>query len=80
LIFGMAAFLVGVIRGRRVSLQRSATTDELNVQLGRIAETLERIVNRPADHVIAEATRAAEPAADENSVPERRIPYSMFGR
>jgi hypothetical protein len=63
LLFGMAAFLLGLLRGRRVVVQRSATTDELNVQLGRIAEALERIANRPADQLIAEASRAAERAA-----------------
>ena len=81
LLFGMAAFLGGVIRGRRVSVQRSATTDELNVQLGRIAEALERIVNRPADHFIAEASQATESTAEAKAeTPERSIPYSMFGR
>jgi hypothetical protein len=81
LLFGMAAFLVGVIRGRRVLVQRSATTDELNAQLGRIAEALERIVNRPADHAIAEASRAAEVTPETNvGAQQRSIPYSMFGR
>jgi len=81
LLFGMAAFIAGIIRGRRVSVQRSATTDELNVQLGRIAEALERVVNRPADHMIAEASRTAESTEQTKaSAPERSIPYSMFGR
>jgi hypothetical protein len=64
LLLGVAGFLLGLSRGRRVAVQRSATTDELNVQLGRIAEALERIANRPADRLIAEASRAAEPNAD----------------
>jgi len=64
LLFGIAAVLVGLLRGRRVVVQRSATTDELNVQLARIAEALERVANRPADRVIAEASRAEEPVAD----------------
>ena len=81
LIFGMAAFLAGMLRGRRVLVQRSATLDELNAHLGKIADTLERIGNRPADHVIAEASRPPEPAAEANvSAPEHAIPYSMFGR
>jgi hypothetical protein len=77
LLFGMAAFLMGLLRGRRVVVQRSATTDELNTQLGRIAETLERIANRPADHLIAEASRAAGPAGAPN-IGEPAT--SIFGR
>jgi hypothetical protein len=82
LLFGMAAFLAGLIRGRRVLVQRSATTDELNLQLGRIAEALERIVNRPADRLIAKASRAAESTPPDVKVGAgvRATPYSIFGR
>ncbi len=81
LLFGMAAFLMGLVRRRRMVVQRSATTEELNVHLARIAEALERIASRPADHLIAEASRAAEPTADAKvSAPERTTPFSMFTR
>jgi hypothetical protein len=81
LLFGMAAFLVGLIRGRRVVLQRSATTDELNAHLARIAEALERVANRPADRAIAEASRGVEPAAEVKAgAQEPRSFQSMFGR
>jgi hypothetical protein len=81
LLFGMAAFVVGLIRGRRVVVQRSATTDELNVQLARIAEALERMANRPADRLIAEASRGAEPTADAKAGgQEQGSSFSVFGR
>jgi hypothetical protein len=76
-LLGLAAFLLMFSRGRRVVLQRSATTDDLSIQLARIAESLERIANRPADHLIAEASRAvgstAEPKVGEPAP-------SIFGR
>jgi hypothetical protein len=64
LLLGAAGFLLGLSRGRRIVLQRSATTDELNAHLARIAEALEQLVGRPADRWIAEASRAEEPVAD----------------
>lgn len=60
LLLAIAAFLLGLSRGRRVLLQRSALTDELTIHLGRIADTLERIANQSADRLIAEASREAE--------------------
>ena len=69
-------------------MQRSGLTDEFAVLLGRIADSLERIANQPADRSIAEAyleakpspepeTSIAAPALHEQTHP---IPYSMFGR
>jgi hypothetical protein len=63
-LLGGAGFLLGLSRGRSVVVQRSPTMEELNVHLARIAGALEQIADRPADRVIAEASRAAEPAAD----------------
>lgn len=57
LLLGIAGFLLGLSRGRRVTLQRSATTDDVAIQLARIAEALERIAGRPADRLIEEASR-----------------------
>jgi hypothetical protein len=62
-LLALAAFLLALSRGRRVVVQRSATTDDLAIQLARIAEALERIANRPADRLIAEAWRGEEQAA-----------------
>ena len=87
LLLGIAGFLLGLSRGRRVVLQRSGLTEELAVQLGRIADTLERIANQSADHSIAEASRVLEsnpvPEGTASTVPCEQthpIPYSMFGR
>jgi hypothetical protein len=60
LLLAIAGFLLGLSRGRRIQLQRSALTDELTTQLGRIADTLERIANQSADRLIAEASRETE--------------------
>ena len=92
----IAGFLLGLSRGRRMVLQRSVRTEELVAQLGRIAESLERIGDQPAYRLIAEASRqsevestpAPEPAAmlEPAAEPPSReregyaIPYSMFGR
>ena len=75
-----AGFLLGLSRGRRVVLQRSGLTDELAVQLGRIADTLERIANQAPDRIIAEASGEAEPVEPASAPEARPIPYSMFGR
>jgi hypothetical protein len=84
ILLGVAGFLLGLSRGRRVVLQRSAPTDELAVQLKRIANTLERIANHSdhaADVVIAAAASEVEPVAEPKpSEPVHAIPYSMFGR
>jgi hypothetical protein len=67
-------------RKRIVVLKGSQSTDQLTFELSRIADALDRIANRPPDHLIAEATRfqqQMEPSADRES---RGIPYSMFGR
>jgi hypothetical protein len=86
LLLGIAGFLLGLSRGRRVVLQRSGLTDELALHLGRIADTLERIANQIADRSITEAREvesgtAVEPAVESAPRPENHpIPYSMFGR
>jgi hypothetical protein len=81
LLLGGAGFLLGLSRGRRVVVQRSTTTEELNVHLARIAEALERIADRPADRVIAEASRAAEPVADGKAAGRGPAMFqSTFGR
>jgi hypothetical protein len=91
----IAGFLLGFSRGKRMVLQRSVRTEELVAQLGRIAETLERIGNQPAYRLIAEASSrdlesvsapeaetTLQPAAEPPSRERaaHSIPYSMFGR
>ena len=67
-------------RKRIVVLKGSQSTDQLTFGLSRIADALDRIANRPADNLIAEATRfqqQSQPSAQRES---RGISYSMFGR
>ena len=67
------AWIVQQFRRRRVVIvHRSAVSDQLLYELSRVADSLERIANRPADQVIA----AANLKTEEN----RAIPYSIFGR
>ena len=94
LLLTIAGFLLGLSRGRRLVLQRSVRTEELVAQLGRIADSLERVGNQPAYRLIAEASREAEftpvpvhepeqtlqPASAPPSREAFSIPYSMFGR
>ena len=67
-------------RQRIVALKRSSGTDQVALELARIADALERIANRPADRAIAAATRRqvqAQPPAQREST---GVAYSMFGR
>jgi hypothetical protein len=59
-------------RRRTVVLQRSVVTDQLAIELARIADALDRIANRPADQLIAAVNKKTEES--------RGIPLSMFGR
>jgi len=67
-------------RKRVVVVKRSSGTDQLTLELSRIADALERIANRPGDRAIAAAMRRqprVEPLPQRES---RGISYSMFGR
>ena len=81
LLLGVATLLLALSRERRVSVKRSAMTDELAVQMGRIAEALERIANHTRERTRLTASgrqiRTETERADEEA---HRIAYSMFGR
>ena len=67
-------------RKRIVVLKRSNGTDQVALELSRIADALERIANRPADRAIAAATRRQ---LQMQPLPRRESQgkaYSMFGR
>ena len=71
LAIAATAWVIQQFRRRRVVvLHRSAVSDQLLYELSRIADSLDRIANRPVDQVIASAK------TDES----RSIPLSMFGR
>jgi hypothetical protein len=67
-------------RKRVVVLKRSSGTDQVTLELSRIADALERIANRPADRVIAAATRRQQQMQPSPQREPRRIAYSMLGR
>jgi hypothetical protein len=67
-------------RKRIVVLKGSQSTDQLTFELSRIADALVRIANRPADSLIAEATRFQQQMQPPAQRESHGIPYSMFGR
>lgn len=67
-------------RKRIVIVKRSSGTEQLAVELSRIANALETLANRPADRVIAAAMRRQPPAKPPESGDASKILYSMFGR
>jgi len=77
-----AAMLLFVLRGKRVSVQRSIVTDEVMIHLERIADSLDRLNNevRAATALLKE-TRSREPLPPLQTGDEPHpVSYSMFGR
>jgi hypothetical protein len=56
----IAAVLLAFGRNRAVVMKRSAATDELYMQLGRIADAMERLANQSSDRIIAERSQRVE--------------------
>ena len=70
-------------RRRVVLLRRSSGTDQLAFELARIADSLERIANRPAERAIAAATRRQLQEQASPPPPQREsegVLSAMFGR
>ena len=67
-------------RKRIVVLKGSQSTDQLTFELSRIADALDRIANRPADHLIAEAKRFQQQPQPSSQLESSGVSYSMFGR
>jgi hypothetical protein len=66
-------------RKRVVMLRRSRATDQITLELSRIADALERIANQPADKVIETAARhpqQSEPLSERS----KNAAYSIFRR
>jgi len=77
-----AAIVLALGRAKRLALQRSVVTDEIAIQLGRIAAAVEQLVSEAAARrMMEERHRAASatlpPVPGEEKHP---ISYSMFGR
>ena len=67
-------------RKRIVVLKRSNGTDQVALELSRIADALERIANRPADRAIAAATRRQFQAQPPPPRESQGRAYSIFRR
>ena len=65
-------------RKRVVTLQRSRSTEQITLELSRIADALERIANLPADKVMETAARQqqSEPLSERS----KNAAYSIFRR
>jgi hypothetical protein len=65
-------------RKRVVILRRSSGTDQITLELSRIADALERIANLPADKVMETAARQqqSEPLSEKS----KNAAYSIFRR
>jgi hypothetical protein len=78
-----AGLLLAMARVKRLALQRSAVTDEIAIQLGRIATGVEQLVNEAAARRMMEERHRMNTAATLPPVPgeeKHPISYSMFGR
>lgn len=67
-------------RKRIVVLKRSSGTEQVTFELSRIADALERIADRPADRVIAAATRRQLQMQTAPQRDSRGAAYSIFRR
>lgn len=85
LLLCIAAFLLAIARrNHRVSVHPSPVTDEIIIQLGRIADAVERIAYQPLqNNISALPGTSSYPPKAVAAPPEpepRPVPYSMFGR
>ena len=80
LLLGVAAFMLALSRERRVSIRRSAASDELTIQLARIADALEWFASNPNSrpHVADRLQPNSVTPADIEQ--PHSVSYSMFGR
>jgi len=76
-----ALLLIALAGAKRIALRRSVVTDEIAIQLGRIAAAVEQLAGEAAARRIMEEKQRSNvtlpPAAGEERHP---ISYSMFGR
>ena len=83
-VLGAALLLSAFRRTQKVALLRSAATEEIAIYLGRMADSLDQIANRPPERVvISETVRPIESSVPPQSPgvePDGSVSYSMFGR
>jgi hypothetical protein len=84
LLLSAGAVLLAFRRELRLSVRRSAASDQMYDQLLRIANALDRLADQASDAAIAKASRRMErTSADTAKTPtreNRHTAYSMFGR
>jgi uncharacterized ion transporter superfamily protein YfcC len=75
------ALLMTLARGKRIAVQRSVVTDEIAIQLGRVASAVEQLAGEAAARRMMDAklpmNATLPPAVGEEPRP---IPFSIFGR
>ena len=75
------ALLIALARGKRIALQRSVTTDEIAIQLGRIAAAVEQLAGEAAARRMMEERKLSNVTLPSAPGEEKHpISYSMFGR
>ena len=76
-----AGLLLAMARAKQIALRRSIVTDEIAIQLGRIAASMEQLVGEAAARRMREEKMSAHvtlpPVPGEENHP---VSYSMFGR
>lgn len=74
------ALLMALVRAKKIALQRSVVTDEIAIQLGRIADTLDQMAGEARTRSILQEARQTELPPLKTSEQSHPISYSMFGR
>jgi len=76
------ALFVALARGKRIAMQRSVVTDEIAIQLGRIAAAVEQLAGEAAARRVMEENKQRANVTLPPAVGEEKhtISYSMFGR
>ncbi len=74
------ALLLALVKAKRIALQRSVVTDEIAIQLGRIADTLDQLAGDARSRNMLQNARQTELPPPKTSEQEHSISYSMFGR
>src|SRR5262249_11361686 len=79
-VTGLVSLAVLYFSRKRIVLKQSSGTDQVIMELSRIADALERIANRPADGAIAPAARRQHHLQPPPQREFRSVANSMFGR
>ena len=78
LLFAAALLLAMTKKKRRVVIHPSPVTDEIIIQLGRIADAVERIAYQPLQNNVSALPGTGTPPKAVASPDPEPMPYSMF--